>query len=82
MSKMVKSLKAIANSDEAVDSLDNSINFYTLEGRCKKCNVGDYTLIVYDFIHNKSDQKESIFRTQCMCCSSKDIYYAKQVSLN
>jgi len=81
MASVKKLLKATANIDTPVDDLDVTFSFYTLEGMCKKCNTGDFTLIVTDFKHNKSDQKESIFRTQCMCCNTKDIYYAKQVSL-
>lgn len=81
MASVKKLLRATANLDTPIDDLDVAFSFYTLEGHCKKCNIGDFTLIVTDFKHNKIDQKESIFRTVCMCCGSKDIYLAKQVSL-
>lgn len=75
-------LQAAPNSDEPVDDLDEVYSFYTLIGKCKKCDVGNYTLIITDFKENKSDRGEGIFRTTCLCCNGRDIYYAKQVTIS
>ena len=52
-----------------------------LEGYCKKCKEGggNNALIIYDFISNKVNKQQSLFRTLCLVCKSKSIIYLNNV---
>ena len=75
-----KMLKAVPIYDQAVDREDtHPLKFFVLEGRCKKCGMGDNCLVYYNFRFNQSDKMKSVFKTQCLCCGKKDNYYSSQV---
>lgn len=77
-----KQIKAVAVKDREDPKLSefDPINFYVFEGDCRKCGLGPYSLVIYDFKVNSKDSGQSIFKTQCLCCAHRDIHYSANVS--
>jgi hypothetical protein len=74
-----KTIKANIIIDEPLDALDPGLRFFTLFGKCKKCNIANTSLIVTTFLPNNKDKKQSIFRTICLNCFDKSMYFGHEI---
>lgn len=72
-------LLARSNRDVPLDAEDKARKFYTLEGRCSKCGMGDHTLIIYDVVPNRKVLRESLFRICCLFCGHKESVFSKEI---
>lgn len=81
MLNMNKSKTVIAKLtiDEPLDKSDKQTNIITFEGKCKKCGSGNNSLVVTSFVKNEDDKKMSLFKTVCLCCYNKDVYFGYEV---
>lgn len=76
-----KKLKAVPVWDPPETAINDKqpLHFYVLEGKCRKCGLGDNTLVFYEFKLNTKDADQSIFKTQCLSCGHRDIHYSSSV---
>lgn len=75
-------LFARAVFDVPVDSEDfKNFKFYVLEGSCKKCGVGPYSLVWNSFTQNANDPGKDIFSTVCISCGNRAVHFVKNITL-
>ena len=61
------------NNHDVILAVENNVP--VVVGKCPKCERGDRSMILLDYVHNKRDTTASMLYIQCMCCSS--IYQTK-----
>ena len=74
-------MKARPVFDPMMDGDEHQFKFFTLEGSCKKCYSSDHSLVYFEFIENKKNKGQSIFRTMCMVCGDRNMNYSKDITV-
>jgi hypothetical protein len=69
-------LRARPIFDDRLDGDENAFRFYVLQGTCRKCRSGPNSLVIQDFKNNKNPRM-AIFKTVCLCCGDKDMYFGR-----
>lgn len=73
-------IRARSIIDPKLQGDDRAFRFYVMQGNCRKCKVGPNNLIVYDF-ENSKNPRMAIFKTLCLCCGDKDMYFGRDTPI-
>lgn len=66
--------------DEKLEGDEVAFKFYVVQGHCRKCKCGPNNLVIYDFKNNKNPRL-AIFKTICISCGDKDMYFGRDIPI-